>query len=101
MLAISASLHPTSASRVTAVPRKSLNVTSAIPAFLQALPHDARKPSGVHGRLSVDVRMTGPCFLAESRAALSGAPTGIGIGAPRGRLRVIDLLGRSLMTEPS
>jgi hypothetical protein len=29
MVAISASLHPTSASRVTAVPRKSLNVTSA------------------------------------------------------------------------
>ena len=46
MVAISASEQPTSAKRVTAVPRRSLNVTSVILARLQALPHEARKPSG-------------------------------------------------------
>ena len=67
MVAISASVHPTSASRVTAVPRRSLNVTSSMPAFLHALPHDARKPSGVHGLPSELSRMIVLClFLAAA-----------------------------------
>ena len=53
METISASVQPTSASRVTAVPRRSLNVTPSTLAFLTALPHDALKPSGVHGVPSV------------------------------------------------
>src|SRR5262249_48999943 len=72
----------TSASRVTAVPRRSLNVTPAIAAFLHALPHDARNPSGIHGRASVEVKMIGPCFLVASSATLSGAPTGMITRAP-------------------
>ena len=79
MLAISASVQPTNASRVTAVPRKSLNVTPTMCALSHALPHEARKPSGVHGRPSevnsiVGLRLV---LAAASSAALSGAPTGI------------------------
>jgi hypothetical protein len=91
MVAISGSVHPARASRVTAVPRRSLNVTPAMPTFAHALRHDARKPSGVHGRLSVELRMIGPCFVAASSAALSGAPTGMTTRAPvfdcRSRIR--------------
>ena len=50
-----------------------------MPALLHALPHDARKPSGVHG-LPSELTMTRVlCLLlaAASSATLSGAPTGI------------------------
>ena len=49
MVAISASVGPASASRVTAVPRKSLKMTPTVPALALALAKDARKPSGRPG----------------------------------------------------
>jgi hypothetical protein len=51
------------AKRVTAVPRKSLNVTSSILARLQALAHDARNPSGVHGLPSELTKIIGLCLV--------------------------------------
>ena len=63
MVAISASVHPANASRVTAVPLKSWNVTPTTPAFLQALPHDARNPSAVHGLPSLFVQNNRAAFL--------------------------------------
>jgi len=66
-----------SASLVTAVPRKSLNVNPAIPALAHALRHDARKPSGVEGFPSIVVRIIVLRFAALSNTVLSGAPTGI------------------------
>ena len=70
MVAISASVQPASASRVTAVPRKSLNVTPTTPADLHALRQDARKPSGDHGLPSLFVRMIVLCFGAASSSDL-------------------------------
>jgi hypothetical protein len=65
----------TSASRVTAVPRRSLKVTPNTPAFAHALPQEARKPSEVHGVPSMEVRMTmlRLFFAATSSASLRGA----------------------------
>jgi hypothetical protein len=77
IVAISASVHPASASRVTAVPRRSLNVTPNIPARLHAFRHEVRKPSGVQGFPSVVVRIMVLRFTAASRVLLSGAPTGM------------------------
>ena len=57
IVAISASVHPAMASLVTAVPRRSWNVRPTTPARLHALPHDARKPSDVHGAPSLFVKM--------------------------------------------
>src|SRR3984893_3696350 len=74
MLAISASVAPTRARRVTAVPRRSWNVTPCTPAAAHALRHDARKPSDVHGLPSLLVSMIGERFSAASSAAFSGAP---------------------------
>ena len=73
--AISASVHPTSASRVTAVPRRSLKVTPVTPAAACALRHDARNPSDVHGLPSIVVRMIVERLGVASSMALSGAPT--------------------------
>jgi len=75
MVAISASVAPTNADRVTAVPRRSWNVTPTMPAFLHALPHDARKPSGVYGLPSLVVRIIGDRFGVASSMAFSGVPT--------------------------
>jgi hypothetical protein len=88
---------------VTAVPRRSLNVTPTTPAFSRALPHEARNPSGVHGRLSVEARINGPtlCLAASSIATFSGAPTGITTVVPFGRRLVIVLRGRSRICVPS
>jgi hypothetical protein len=94
MVAISASVHPAMASRVTAVPRKSLNVTPTIPAFVRAIDHDARNPCEVHGLPALLVRMIGERFGAASSAALRGAPTGMTTRAP-----VLDC--RSRMWLPS
>ena len=69
MVAISASVHPAIASRVTAVPRRSLNVTPTTPTDLHALPHEARKPSDVHGLPSLLVRMIVLRFGVASSAA--------------------------------
>jgi hypothetical protein len=79
-----ASVHPACANRVTAVPRRSLKVTPTTPALRQPWRHDVRKPSDVHGFLSVDVRIIGPCFVfvISSRAAFKGAPTGMDARAP-------------------
>jgi hypothetical protein len=93
IVAISASVHSASARRVTAVPRKSLNVTPLMPALAQALRHDARKPAAVHGVLSVVVKIIGLRFSAASKAALSGAPMGMTT-----RLPVLDC--RSLISFP-
>lgn len=82
MVAISASVQPASASRVTAVPRKSWNVTPTTPAFAHALRQDARKPSGVHGLSSLLARIIVLRFGVASSAALSGAPTLITTRAP-------------------
>jgi hypothetical protein len=59
MVAISASVAPASASRVTAVPRKSLKVTPTMPALALALANEARKPSGVQGLPSEVRRIRG------------------------------------------
>ena len=77
IVAISVSVHPASASRVTAVPRRSLNVTPNIPARLHAFRHEVRKPSGVQGFPSVVVGIMVLRFTAASRVLLSGAPTGM------------------------
>ena len=82
IVAISASVHPASARRVTAVSRKSLKVTPTTPAALHALPHDARKPSDVYGLPSLLVRMIVLRFVVASSAAFSGAPTGMTTRAP-------------------
>ncbi len=88
MVAISASVAPTSASRVTAVPRRSWNVTPTTPAFLHALNHDARKPSlpqlppnpkpaprlahrGLAAR--TETRYIPPCMTARPKGAWSGS----------------------------
>ena len=84
MVAISASVHPASAKRVTAVPRRSLNVTPTTPALRHPFRHEARKPSDVHGFRSVDVRIIGPrfVFVISSSAVFKGAPTGMDTRAP-------------------
>jgi hypothetical protein len=78
MFAISDTVAPNSASRVTAVPRRSWNVTSRTPAAAHALRQDARNPSEVNGLPSLLVRMIGDRFAAESSAALRGVTTRIG-----------------------
>ena len=94
MVAISASVQPARARRVTAVPRRSLKVTPAMPARLHALRHEVRKPSGIYGLPSLVVRIIVEHFTIASRAALSGVPTGITTRAP-----VFPC--RSLMCVPS
>src|SRR6516162_6010964 len=98
MVAISASVHPAIANRVTAVPRKSWNVTPITAARLHALPHDARNPSGVHGFPSAVVSIIGERFGAASSAALSGAPTGITTRVPPFRLPQANV--RSVIRRP-
>lgn len=83
MAAICGVLHPDGARRVTAVPRRSWKCRSASPSFARskAVPHDERKPSPVHGSPKV-LRRTGPSDFSvrcASRAAFSGAPTGMTI----------------------
>src|SRR5262249_8896090 len=92
--AIWASVHPARARRVTAVPRRSLNVTPPMPAFLQAFRHDERKPSGVQGLSSLLTKMSMLRFGVASSAAFSGLPTGIDTRAP-----VLDW--RSVILLPS
>ena len=48
IVAISGTVQPASASRVTAVPRKSWKVTPATPALMHAVRQDVRKPLSVH-----------------------------------------------------
>ena len=66
MVAISASA---SANRVTAVPRKSLNVRSTTAAFPHAFRYEARNPSDVHGVPSIVVRMMVLRLVAASNAS--------------------------------
>ena len=65
-----------------------------MPAFWQALPHEARKPSEVQGLPSLLVRIMVLSFTALFKAAFSGAPTLIAT-----RLPVFDCLRR--MCVPS
>ena len=58
-VAISASVHPANASRVTAVPRRSWNVTPTTPAATQALRQEDRNPSAVQGLPSELTRISG------------------------------------------
>lgn len=96
------SAHPTIASRVTAVPRRSWKVTPTIPALRIAMPHAAWKLCDAHGRRRLLVRISGPCFLAASSADFSGAPTGITTRTGR-RAPPLRMLLRCTrrMTEPS
>src|SRR5438270_12565371 len=82
MLAICASVQPTRASLVTAVPRRSLNVSPEMPALMHALPQLARMPSGVHGRPSLVSRMIGLFLGVASSMAFSGPPARISTRAP-------------------
>jgi hypothetical protein len=59
MLAICASVQPTRASRVTAVPLRLLNVRPLIPAALRALKNEERNQFAAHGRPSLLTRMIG------------------------------------------
>jgi hypothetical protein len=81
MAAISGTVQPAMAKRVTAVPRKSWKCRSSSrgPARSNAFPHDVLKPSVVHGSPKVLRRMAPSAFsgLRVSRATFSGAPTGI------------------------
>jgi len=87
IVAISASLHSASASRVTAVPRRSWNVTPTTPTFAHALRYDARKPDSVQavppsvarivrGR-GLPSSISANLRFASSSAAFNGAPTGM------------------------
>lgn len=82
MVAISGTEQPATASLVTAVPLRSWNVTPVMPASAQALRHDDRKPSEVHGDPPELVRMMVLRFFASSSATLSGAPTGMTTRVP-------------------
>jgi len=73
MEATSASLQPTIASRVTAVPRRSLKVTPETLAFVQAFRHELLKPSAVQGLLSVLSSITGLSFGVRSSIAFNGS----------------------------
>ena len=74
MDAISASVQPASARRVTAVPRKSWKVISTMPAARDARCQDVRRPSLVHGRPALDVKMMG-----EERGMRHGVEDGFQI----------------------
>lgn len=69
-------------------------MTPLTPAAAQALRHDARNPSAVHGTPSLFVRMTGLTLSVVSSMALRGAPT-------RTETGTLVLLCRSLMRVPS
>src|SRR5215469_4164918 len=94
MAAISASVQPTSANRVTALPRKSRKVTPTMPAAAWATRQEARKPPPVQGLLVVLTKMRGLAFGVASSAAFNGAPTLNRTGTP-----VLDC--RSLIWVPS
>jgi hypothetical protein len=93
-VAISASVEPAIASRVTAVPLRSFYVTPTTPDLAQALRHDTRNPSGLQGWPSRLTSIIGLPRAVQSSMALSGTPTGITTRAP-----VLDCL--SLMGLPS
>src|SRR6185437_10759066 len=80
--AISASVAPLIAARVTKVPRRSLKVMPPMPALLHALRHDDEKPFEVHGLPSELRSMTGERCGAASSISLSGADTVITTPTP-------------------
>ena len=83
MAAISASVQPTNASRVTAVPRKSLNVTPTMPAAACVIRQEARKPLTVHGLpLELAQSVIASWAGAAARMAVSGAGQGQNTGSP-------------------
>lgn len=67
IVAISGTDASTSARRVTAVPRRSLNVRPTTPAAAHAFRHDERKPSAVQGSPSLFSRIGPvlPCLARE------------------------------------
>src|SRR6516165_918503 len=70
MVAISASVHPASARRVTAVPRKSLKVIPTMPALADAFRQLARNPSDVQGLPSAVVSMKVLCLWGSIQCDL-------------------------------
>ena len=75
MEAVSSSVHPISAKRVTVLPRISWNVSPVIPARSCAVRKLARKPDEVNGCPSSLVTICGLLRGVASNKALSGAPT--------------------------
>ena len=73
--AISSSVQPISAKRVTVLPRISWNVSPVIPARICAVRKLARKPDEVNGCPSSLVTICGLLRGVASNRALSGAPT--------------------------
>ena len=71
MAAISASVEPASAARVTNVPRKSWNVRPRMFAAMQTLRQAARRELDVHGMPSELARISGP-RLALAAASSAG-----------------------------
>jgi len=71
--AISASVAPLIAARVTKVPRRSLKVTPATPALLHVLRHDDEKPCDVHGFPSELRSIIGERRCVALSISLSGA----------------------------
>jgi hypothetical protein len=69
-----------------------------MPTALQALPHDAQKPSDVHGLSSLFARMIVLRFGIASGLTLSGSPTGMA-NAPA-RLRLSQADGLAAMARP-
>src|SRR5262249_18039681 len=80
--AISASVAPLMAARVTNVPRRPLKVIPAIPALLHALRHDDEKPFDVHGFPSDLRRISGEMRGVASSISASGADTVISTPTP-------------------
>ena len=80
--AISASVAPLIAARVTKVPRRSLKVRPATPALLHALRHDDEKPCEVHGFPSELRSMTGERRGMEFSLSLRAAETVISTRTP-------------------
>src|SRR5262245_6852819 len=80
--AISASVAPLIAARVTKVPRRSLKVMPVMPALLHALRHDDEKPCEVHGFPSELRSITGERRGVASSMSPSGADTVISTLTP-------------------
>jgi hypothetical protein len=93
-VAICGTVASARASRTTADPRRSWNVSPLIPAASQALPHDVLNPSDVHGFPRMLVRTIGLRRSVRSRRTRSGSPAGMMIRRP-----VFDCL--NLMWLPS
>lgn len=82
IVAISGTVQPATARRVTAVPRRSCNVSPTMPAAAPALRQLDQNPSAVQGFRAVLVKITVLRFGVTSSMVLSGVPTGMTTRAP-------------------